>query len=167
MCDLAVADGGNVSNLDVWVLSEDINETNIGVQELASTPLIVQVVIETEDNFAGCVVDGEQELMLLPAVRRERMEVAEISEVLNRLAMRMSRPTRSEQVLGVGKALGRRLDLGDDVPVGDVIVEEIGNQIVTKHLQVLSEGHLVLNRGTDREHVGEETDYFLKLNHRT
>ena len=75
--------------------------------------------------------------------------------------------TGSEQVLEVGTALGRRLGLGEDVLVGDIIVGEIGNKIVTEHLQVCSEGHLIFDRGTDWEHVGEKTDDFLKLSHRT
>ena len=40
-CDLIVAD---ISNLRVWVISEGINETDIDVQEPASTLPVVQVV---------------------------------------------------------------------------------------------------------------------------
>ena len=38
---------------------------------------------------------------------------------------------------------------------------------MAEHLQVFSKGHLVLNHGADREHVGEETDDLLELSHGT
>ena len=66
--DLIVADSRDVADLHMRVLSEGIDETKVGIQELTSGLLGVQVVIETEDDLAGLVVDGEQELVLLFAV---------------------------------------------------------------------------------------------------
>jgi hypothetical protein len=66
----------------------------------------------------------------------------------------------------LGATLGRGVGLGNDIVIVDITVNEISYQIGTELRQVFGEGHITVDRGADREHVGEETDNVLELGHR-
>ena len=149
------------------VLSEGINKTKIGIQELTSGLLGVQVVIETKDDLAGLVVDGEQEFVLLFAVGEREDGSGGYIRSVELVDDAHIETAGSKQMLEVGTVLRGGFRLGDNVLVGYIVVRKVGNELVTEELQVFSKSHIVLDGGADREHVGEEANNFLKLSHRT
>ena len=110
-----------------------------------------------KDGELGLVADGEQKLVFLLTVGKgedgSRSDI-QGAELVNDAHIET---TRNKQVLEVGMVL-RRLDLGDNILVDNLVVGEIGKQTVTEHPQVLGECHIIINHGMNQEDISKETN---------
>ena len=159
-----VADSRDIANLDVGVLSESFDQVAVRIQELMSSFLGARVVVEAQYDLASLVVDCEQGLVFLFAIRQRGGGGSGYIRGVEAVDDAHVKATRGKEVLEVRTALRRGLCLRNDVLKSDII-REIGDRVRAELLQIFGKGRLVLKGNANREHVGKETDDFRELGH--
>jgi len=142
------ADSRDVANLDMRIPSESVDQAAVHVQELTSGLLGVQVIVETQDDLTSLVVDSEQELVLLLAVRKRNNGCGCDVQSVEAVDDAHVQTTGSGEMLEVGTVLRRGLGLGNNILESDTIVRKIGDQNIFKYSAKVLSSSIVVRIGS-------------------